>query len=49
LPVTRPGVAATKFIPPTSALSNAVDSLVIVSGPEQNKTIDIWRETFGIR
>jgi iron(III) transport system substrate-binding protein len=49
LPVTRPGVAPTKFIPPTSALSNAVDSLKIVSGPEQNKTIDIWRETFGIR
>jgi iron(III) transport system substrate-binding protein len=49
LPVTRPGVAPTKFIPPTSALSNAVDSLTIVSGPEQNRTIDIWRETFGIR
>jgi len=49
LPVTRPGVTPTKFIPPTSALSNAVDSLTIVSGPEQNKTIDVWRETFGIR
>lgn len=49
LPVTRPGVAPAKFIPPTSTLSNAVDSLTIVSGPEQNKTINIWRETFGIR
>jgi iron(III) transport system substrate-binding protein len=49
LPVTRPGVTSTKFIPPTSALSNAIDSLLIVSGPEQNKTIDTWRETFGIR
>jgi iron(III) transport system substrate-binding protein len=49
LPVTRKGVPPTKFVPPTSALSNAVDSLTIVNGPEQNKTIDVWRETFGIR
>jgi iron(III) transport system substrate-binding protein len=49
LPVTRPGVAPTKFVPPTSALSNAVDSFTIVNGPEQRKTIEIWRETFGIR
>jgi iron(III) transport system substrate-binding protein len=49
LPVTRPGVTPTKFIPPTSALSNAIDSLTIVRGPEQKKTIDVWRETFGIR
>jgi iron(III) transport system substrate-binding protein len=49
LPVTRPGVAPTKFIPPTSALSNAVDSVTIVNGAEQGKTIEAWRETFGIR
>ena len=49
LPVTRPGVAPTKFVPATSALSNAVDSLTIVNGPEQSKTIEVWRETFGIR
>ena len=49
LPVTRPGVAPTKFVPPTSALSNAVDSITIVNGPEQSKTIEAWRETFGIR
>jgi iron(III) transport system substrate-binding protein len=49
LPVTRPGVAPTKFVPPTSALSNAVDSITIVNGAEQSKTIETWRETFGIR
>jgi iron(III) transport system substrate-binding protein len=49
LPVTRPGVAPTKFVPPTSALSNAVDSITIVNGPEQSKTIEVWRQTFGIR
>jgi iron(III) transport system substrate-binding protein len=49
LPVTRPGVAPLKFIPPTSELSNTVDSLTIVNGPEQAKTIEVWRETFGIR
>ena len=48
-PVTRPGVAPMKFVPPTSALSNAIDSLTIVNGPEQSKAIDVWRETFGIR
>jgi iron(III) transport system substrate-binding protein len=49
LPVTRPAVPPTKFIPATSELSNAIDSLTIVNGPEQNKTIETWRETFGIR
>jgi iron(III) transport system substrate-binding protein len=49
LPVTRPGVPPTKFVPATSELSNAIDSLTIVNGPEQNKTIETWRETFGIR
>src|SRR5262249_42506266 len=49
LAVTRPGVPPTKFVPPTSQLSNAVDSLTIVNGPEQSKTIEVWRETFGIR
>lgn len=49
LAVTRPGVAPMKFVPPTSALSNAVDSLTLVSGPEQVKTIEVWRQTFGIR
>jgi iron(III) transport system substrate-binding protein len=49
LPATRPGVAPLKFVPPTSELSNTVDSLTIVNGPEQAKTIEVWRETFGIR
>jgi iron(III) transport system substrate-binding protein len=49
LPVTRPGAPPTKFIPPTSALSNAIDAFTIVNGPEQSKTIETWRETFGIR
>jgi len=49
LPVTRPGVPALKFLPPTSALSNVTDSLTIVNGSEQSKTIEAWRETFGIR
>ncbi len=49
LPVTRPGVAPLKFVPPTSELSNTVDSLTIVNGTEQAKTIEVWRETFGIR
>jgi iron(III) transport system substrate-binding protein len=49
IPATRPGIAPLKFVPPTSELSNAVDSLTIVNGPEQNKAINAWRETFGIR
>ena len=49
LPVTRPGVPPLKHLPATADLSNAVDSLTIVSGPEQNKTIETWRTTFGIR
>ena len=49
LPVTRPGVTPLKFIPPTSELSNTIDSLTIVNGPEQSKTIEVWRQTFGIR
>ena len=49
LPVTRPGVAPLKFLPPTSALSNVIDSLQILSGKEQDKTIETWRQTFGIR
>ena len=49
LPVTRPGVPPMKFLPPTAALSNAVDSLTIGSGPERDKTIEVWRQTFGIR
>ena len=49
LPVTRPGVAPMKFIPATSALSNAVDALQIMNGPEQEKTIENWRMAFGIR
>lgn len=49
LPVTRPGVAPMKFLPPTASLTNAVDALSIVSGADQAKTIEIWRATFGIR
>ena len=49
LPVTRPGVPPLKFLPATSSLSNAVDSLKIVSGPDQARTIEAWRTTFGIR
>jgi len=49
LPVTRPGVAPLKFLPATASLSNAVDSLKIVTGAEQAKTIETWRTTFGIR
>lgn len=49
LPVTRPGVPPMQFLPPTASLSNAVDSLSIGSGPERDKTIEIWRQTFGIR
>lgn len=49
LPVTRPGVPPPQFVPPTSALSNVVDSLEIMHGPEMKKTIETWREVFGIR
>ena len=49
LPVTRPGVTPLKFLPATADLSNAVDSLTIGSGPERDRTIEIWRQTFGIR
>jgi hypothetical protein len=49
LPVTRPGVAPPKHVPPTSSLSNAVDALTIVNGPEQQKEIETWRTVFGIR
>jgi len=49
LPVTRPGVPAMKFLPPTASLSNAVDSLTLISGAEQAAMIESWRTTFGIR
>ena len=49
LPVTRPGVPPLKFLPATAALSNPVDSLTIGSGPERDKAIETWRQTFGIR
>jgi iron(III) transport system substrate-binding protein len=49
LSVTRPGVAPMKFVPATSALSNAQDSLTILNGAEQTKMIQTWREAFGIR
>ncbi len=49
LPVTRPGVAPLKFLPATASLSNAIDSLSIVSGAEQARTIETWRAAFGIR
>lgn len=49
LPVTRPGVPPPKFVPPTASLSNAVDSLTIVNGPDQQKEIEAWRSVFGIR
>ncbi|HYZ61392.1 MAG TPA: extracellular solute-binding protein [Acetobacteraceae bacterium] len=49
LPVTRPGVAPPKHVPPTSNLSNAIDALTIVNGPEQQKEIETWRAVFGIR
>ena len=49
LAVTRPGAPPQKFVPPTAALANAVDSLTIVSGPDQDKTIQTWRQVFGIR
>ena len=29
--------------------AQTIDSLTIVNGPEQAKTIEVWRETFGIR
>ena len=49
LPVTRPGVPASKFIPATDKLSNATDSLTIMTKEEQDKTIRHWRQVFGIR
>lgn len=49
LPVTRPGVPPSKFVPATADLSNPVDSLTLLSGPEQHKTIETWRQVFGIR
>ncbi len=49
LPVTRPGVPPLKFLPATATLSNAVDSLTIVTGAEQAALIETWRTTFGIR
>ena len=49
LPVTRPGVPPTRHVPATAALSNAVDSLTLVSGPDRDRTIETWRQTFGIR
>jgi len=49
LPATRPGITPPKFVPATSSLSNVVDSLVISSTAQQAKSINTWREVFGIR
>lgn len=49
LPVTRPGVKPMAHIPPTASLPNAVDALDIIAGPQQEKTIETWRQVFGIR
>ena len=49
LPVTRAGVPPTRHVPATAALSNTVDSLTLVSGPDRDRTIETWRQTFGIR
>lgn len=49
LPGTRPGITPPKFVPATSSLSNAVDSLVISSTAQQAQSINTWREVFGIR
>ena len=49
LPVTRPGVPPPKFIPPTSALSNVIDTTKNSYGIDLNKEINTWRETFGIK
>ena len=49
LPVTRPGVPPPKFIPPTSALSNVIDTTKNSYGVDLNKEINTWRETFGIK
>lgn len=49
LPVTRPGVAPPKFIPPTAQLSNVIDTTKNSYGVDLNKEINSWRETFGIK
>lgn len=49
LPVTRPGVPPLKFLPPTASLSNAVDTLTLIQGPDQDALIRNWRTAFGIR
>lgn len=49
LPVTRPGVAPMRFLPPTASLSNAIDALALVPAADQDKTIEAWRTAFGIR
>lgn len=49
LPVTRPGVPPPKFIPPTSSLSNVIDTTKSSYGVNLNKEINTWRETFGIK
>ena len=49
LPVTRPGVPPPKFIPPTSALTNVIDTTKNSYGVDLNKEINTWRETFGIK
>lgn len=49
LPVTRPGMPPPKFVPSTASLSNAVDTLTLIGGPEQDELIRHWRTVFGIR
>ncbi len=49
LPGTRPGIPAMAHLPPTSSLSNVVDSLELTPPAKQKEIVEHWRKTFGIQ
>ncbi len=46
---TRPGIPRMAHLPPTSTLSNVVDSLDLTPPTKQKEIVEHWRKTFGVQ
>ncbi|NDH53804.1 MAG: extracellular solute-binding protein [Betaproteobacteria bacterium] len=46
---TRPGIPRLAHLPPTSSLSNVVDSLDLTPPAKQKEIVEHWRKTFGVQ
>jgi iron(III) transport system substrate-binding protein len=46
---TRPGIPRMAHLPPTSTLSNVVDSLDLTPPAKQKEIVEHWRKTFGVQ